>query len=104
MQIQMTRPEKETLLYWWERVRHPTRVKNGVRHRSKSYAVELHYHHKRLNWSLGTGNREIAAQRAREIYFYLALHGWSAMRRKYRPLSSEDRDYRRERSHRIANP
>jgi hypothetical protein len=81
-----TQADKETIHYWWRRIRHPTSVySNGRRHRQRNWAVELHWHGKHLNWTLDTHDRDLAAERAREIYQYLVIYGWDAMKRKYRP-------------------
>ena len=79
------KPDKDQLVYWWGRIRHPSNVSYKGRYQQKSWAVELHYNGKHLNWSLGTNNRELAAAKAREMYRYLMIHGWRAHKRKYRP-------------------
>ena len=42
----------------------------------------------RVRWSLGPGNLDAAASRARGMYIYLVANGWEATRAKYNPAAA----------------
>ena len=78
------RGHKESVYYWWCRVRQPIVVRRGKRYRNRNYAVEFRWAGERVNWSLGTIDRKEAAERARRMWLYLAANGMDELREKYR--------------------
>jgi integrase len=78
---------KMDVRYWREAVFQPSYTRNGNHCSVGHYAVKLQYSGRRETIPLGTTNREIAAQKAREIYLYLQSHGWDETLLKFKPRS-----------------
>ena len=78
---------KDDVRYWRSKVYFPkyTTTTDGTGAKSKHYALRTSWQGKRINWSLGTGNKEVAAQKARDIYLSLSRYGYEETRKKYRP-------------------
>ena len=73
--------------YWREAVFQPSYTRNGARREVDHFAVKLQFAGRRETIPLETANREIAAQKAREIYLYLQSHGWDETLLKFKPKS-----------------
>jgi integrase len=78
---------KTDVRYWREAVFQPSYTRNGSRRKLDQYAVKLQSVGRRETFPLGTANREIAARKAKEIYFYLRSHGWDETLLKFKPKS-----------------
>jgi integrase len=78
---------KTDVRYWREAVFQPSYTRNGARRKLNHYAVKLQFAGRRETIRLETANREIAAQKAREIYLYLQSHGWDETLLKFKPKS-----------------
>jgi integrase len=78
---------KTDVRYWREAVFQPSYTRNGVRCKLDQYAVKLQFAGRRETFPLGTANRENAAQKAREIHFYLQSNGWDETLLKFKPRS-----------------
>ena len=78
---------KMDVRYWREAVFQPSYTRNGTRRNLDQYAVKLQFAGRRETIPLGTANREIAAQKARQIYLYLQSHGWDETLLKFKPKS-----------------
>jgi integrase len=78
---------KTDVRYWRKAVFQPSYTRNGARRMLDEYAVKLQFAGRRETIPLGTANREIAAQKAREIYLYLQSHGWDETLLKFKPKS-----------------
>jgi hypothetical protein len=77
--------DKTHLDFWSSRTFKPTFTRNGKQHVSAHYAVEIQFQGKRHKGSLGSGNKDAAASRARELYLFLKANGWDKTLAKYRP-------------------
>jgi hypothetical protein len=77
--------DKTHLDFWSGRIFKPTFTRGGKQHLSAHYAVEIQFQGKRHKWSLGSGNKDAAAYRARELYLFLKANGWDKTLAKYRP-------------------
>src|SRR5215469_6063169 len=75
--FRITKHSKE---YWFAKVYRP-RVR-GVE--VDNYAVRLFHLGSEKRLSLGTPNREAAAELAREMFVYLSANGWTPFLAKYR--------------------
>jgi integrase len=75
--FRVTKHSKE---YWLSKVYRP-QVRGGL---VDNYAVRLHHAGNEKRLSLGTPNREAAADLAREMFVFLSANGWSAFLTKYR--------------------
>ncbi len=84
--------DKTKISFWKRRIFKPTYVRDGVKLTSPNFCVELQYHHKRVRWSLGPANPEVAAAKARDLFLYLISNGWPATLAKYRPESATQAD------------
>jgi integrase len=51
----------------------------------KSYMVRIHYRGQRSGFSLRTANKNVAGNRAKEIYCQLVAQGWTAVLEEHRP-------------------
>ncbi|HWX15573.1 MAG TPA: tyrosine-type recombinase/integrase [Chthoniobacterales bacterium] len=78
---------KTDVRYWREAVFQPSYTRNGARCKVDQYAVKLQFAGRRETIPLGTANRENAAQKAREIHFYLQSNGWDETLLKFKPRS-----------------
>ena len=81
---------KDDVRFWRERIHLPkyTRGDSDGAKTSKSYAIRIMWQGKRINWTLHTSNREIAARTARDIYQSLVRHGYEATFKTYRKTST----------------
>jgi integrase len=77
--------DKTHLDFWGSRIFKPTFTRKGKQHVSAHYAVEIQFQGNRHKWSLGSGNKDAAAYRARELYLFLKANGWDKTLAKYRP-------------------
>jgi integrase len=78
---------KTDVRYWREAVFQPSYTRNGSRRKLDQYAVKLQFAGRREAFPLATANREIAAQKAKEIYLYLRSHDWDETLLRFKPKS-----------------
>jgi integrase len=71
--------------FWKRRLRKPRFTRNGIREQSANWSATFQFAGVRREWSLGTPNKEAAAQKARDIYLWLVARGWDATIAQYRP-------------------
>ena len=76
---------KADLRYWKDAVFKPAYYRDGGRHETDFWAVQISHSNQRVRWSLHTDNREAAAARAREIYQCVIANGWAVARNRFRP-------------------
>jgi len=74
---------KTDVRYWRSRVTHRGRGKCAVV--SENYYVRIQYGGTVEWFNLGTANKEVAAQKARDIYVCLLSDGWNATRIRHKP-------------------
>jgi integrase len=79
---------KTDVRYWREAVLQPSYTRNGALRKLNHYAVKLQFAGRRETIRLETANREIAAQKAREIYLNLRSNGWDETLQKFKPKSA----------------
>jgi integrase len=79
---------KDDVRYWRTRVHLPRYTMAGTSKTSRHYALRISWQGKRLNWSLGTGNKEVAAQKAKDVYLSLVRHGYEETAKEFRPPKS----------------
>jgi hypothetical protein len=72
--------------YWISRIRKPVNSRGEV---SPHWGMKLSFQNQRLSFGLHTGNREIAARRARDIYNDLVTLGVEATLANQRPKPPE---------------
>jgi hypothetical protein len=84
--------DKTKISFWKRRIFKPTYVRDGVTLTSPNFCVELQHQQKRVRWSLGPANPEVAAAKARDLFLYLISNGWPATLAKYRPASIPNAD------------
>ena len=77
--------DKTKLNYWKKRIFRPAYLRDGQKIQSPNYAIEIQHAGVRKRWSLGPGNPEAAAARARDLFLYVYSNGWEAAISKYRP-------------------
>ena len=71
--------------YWEGRLYRAFYVRDGERFMVPEYYVKLNHAGKRRGFNLGSSNKEVAAEKAREISNYLKANGWDATLEKYSP-------------------
>jgi integrase len=82
---------KDDVRYWRFKVYFPKfSTAGGTLNTAKHYAIRLSWQGKRINWTLGTGNREVAAQKAKDVYMSLLREGYEETLKAYRPSTSAD--------------
>jgi DNA-binding NarL/FixJ family response regulator len=68
--------EKNSLVYWKDRIHRPTFTRNGSRQETRSWAVKLQHHGIRRTISLHTTSQGAATRRALRIFQALHSGGW----------------------------
>jgi integrase len=81
---------KDDVRYWRTRVHLPKYTAAGTSKTSRHYALRISWQGKRLNWSLGTGNKEVAAQKAKDVYLSLVRRGYDETVKEFRPKPTAD--------------
>ncbi len=84
--------DKTKISFWKQRIFKPTYVRDGIKLTSPNFCVELQHQQKRVRWSLGPANLEVAAAKARDLFLFLISNGWPATLTKYRPESAPQAD------------
>lgn len=80
------RHSKNTLEYWRGRLqRRKFTRKDGDAYESADYFVAISIDGKQVRFSLDSGNKEVAADKALEIWHYLKANGAQATLEKYKP-------------------
>jgi integrase len=84
---------KDDVRYWRSKVYFPRYTAGGTGTKtSRHYAIRILWQGKRINWSLGTGNKEVAAQKARDVYLSLMRQGYETTLNAYRPPTTSTAD------------
>jgi integrase len=84
--------DKTKLHYWKKRIFRPTYLRDGRKITSPNFCIELQHQGHRIRWSLGPGNPEAAAARARDLAMFLFNNGWDKTLEKYRPKTIAEPD------------
>jgi hypothetical protein len=84
--------DKTKISFWKRRIFKPTYVRDGVKITSPNYCIEIQHQGKRVRWSLGPANPEVAAAKARDLFLFLISNGWEETLAKYRPSSAPSAD------------
>src|SRR5260370_18685613 len=84
--------DKTKLRYWRRRIFKPFYIHEGQKIQSPNFAIEIQHQGKRVRWSLGPANPEVAAAKARDLFLFLISNGWPATLAKYRPESATQAD------------
>ncbi|QYY35452.1 MULTISPECIES: tyrosine-type recombinase/integrase [Cerasicoccaceae] len=76
---------KGTLDYWYDRIRKNSfKRTDGSTYTSPEYEIYMSVGGKQQRFKLGTGNKEVAAEKALEIYMYNRANGAQATLEKYK--------------------
>lgn len=76
---------KTDVRHWREAIFQPTYTRDGDRLKVGHYVVKLQHAGRRETIPLESANKEIAAQKAREIYLFLKANGWDQTIAKFKP-------------------
>lgn len=71
-----SRYSKDQIPYWKESIHKVPYTYNGERCLSTHYSVKIRHDGIRLTINLGTANRDIAAEKARDLYRHIQAEGW----------------------------
>jgi integrase len=81
----MSTYSKTHLEFWKRRLRKPKFTRGGKREVAVNWSTTFSHAGRRVEWSLGTPNKEAAASKARDIYLSLVSRGWDQTLAIYRP-------------------
>ncbi len=73
---------KTSKLYWHDKVKKPASSAGGE---SPHYGIQLAHDRRRMRFSLDSGNKDVAAAKAAQIWTMLATHGWQETLAKFKP-------------------
>jgi len=71
---------KTSTLYWLDKVRRPGS--------SPHFNVQIHYRSERHRFPLETGEKSVAAEKARDRFLYLIANGWNATLEHFKPIAA----------------
>lgn len=77
---------KNSKSYWLSKVKKPASASGGE---SPHYGIQLAYKGRRMRFSLDTGEKEVAAAKAAQIWSMLTQQGWEATLNKYKPACTK---------------
>ena len=78
------RYSKSDFRYWKTKVFFNTYTYKGKKFKQSDYSVRFSEDSQRHSFSLGTGNKDEAARKAREIFLFRELNGWESTLEKYK--------------------
>jgi integrase len=76
-----TRPPKTAAAYWTSKVKKP--AESGL------YGVQIKYNGTRARFPLGTADKQLASERARDRFLSLVANGWEATLQKFKPEAAK---------------
>ncbi len=76
---------KSDARYWKSRLYRNTYTENGLKRKVEEYSIKMQWRGKRVNFPLGSKNKEVASRKAAEIYNNVRSTGWDEALRIYKP-------------------
>ena len=83
------RYSKSDYRYWKTKVFFNTYTYKGKKFKQSDYSVRFSEYFQRHTFGLGTGNKDEAARKAREIFLFRELNGWEPTLEKYKPKGEQ---------------
>src|SRR5260370_41449921 len=78
---------KSDVRYWHQAIFQPSYTWHGVKCNVGHWAVKVQYGGRRETIPLGTANKTVAANKAKEFYLFLQSSGWDQALLKFKPKS-----------------